>query len=126
MDINDKAKQVIASGAIKASDVHPHSSLNLILAVWITRLVGTMWCAYLFSGLALIALPQAIQTHSLTVIVNWASSNFAQLVLLPIILVGQQVISNHADEVSEQNHTLLSSLHIMNERQLEILELLKK
>ena len=41
--------------------------------------------------------PAAIQQGSVTVLVNWLSSNFLQLVLLPIIIVGQNVISAAQD-----------------------------
>src|SRR5437016_13234537 len=62
---------------------------NAAIAVRITRIVGTMYCAYVFTLIALVALPAAIQQGSPTVLVNWLSSNFLQLVLLPIIHVGQ-------------------------------------
>src|SRR5438093_10456218 len=65
---------------------------NAAVAVKITRIVGTMYCAYVFTVIALVALPAAIQPGSPTVLVNWLSSNFLQLVLLPIISVGQNVI----------------------------------
>ncbi|MDR3558862.1 MAG: hypothetical protein P4L58_00465, partial [Candidatus Pacebacteria bacterium] len=37
-----------------------HVGLNGRLAVFITDVVGTMWCAYIFAALALISLPAAI------------------------------------------------------------------
>ena len=61
------------------------------------RGVGTMWCAYVFAALSLVALPQAIKGGSLT-IVQWISQTFLQLILLSIIMVGQQVISAASDE----------------------------
>jgi hypothetical protein len=42
----------------------------------ITTLVGTMICAYVFAGTALISLPSAIKSHNLTVLIAWVSSNF--------------------------------------------------
>ena len=63
----------------------------------ITILVGTMWCAYLFAVIAFVSLPSTIKQHSATVIVLWLSSEFIQLVLLPIIIVGQNIQSRAAD-----------------------------
>jgi hypothetical protein len=67
------------------------------LARMITEGVGTMWCAYAFGALALVALPQAIKGGALTT-VQWISQTFLQLVLLSVIMVGQQVISRASDE----------------------------
>lgn len=70
-------------------------------AVVITAGVGTMYCAILFSILPLFALPDAINqtmtTGSPVILVNWFSSNFAQLVLLPVILVAQNIAARKAD-----------------------------
>jgi hypothetical protein len=70
---------------------------NGALARLITEGVGTMWCAYAFAALALVALPQAIRGGALTT-VQWISQTFIQLVLLSIIMVGQQVISAASDD----------------------------
>ena len=56
-----------------------------------------MWCAYAFALLALVALPQAIRGGALTT-VQWVSQTFLQLVLLSVIMVGQQVIGRASDE----------------------------
>jgi hypothetical protein len=95
---------------------------NAAVAVKITRVVGTMYCAYVFTLIALVALPTAIQSGQPTVIVNWVSSNFLQLVLLPIIIVGQNVISAAQDKRAEADHKTLTALHAMNVQQLKILE----
>jgi hypothetical protein len=63
----------------------------------ITEGVGTMWCAYVFAALALVALPSAIRSGALS-IVQWISQTFLQLVLLSVIMVGQQVIGRASDE----------------------------
>ena len=95
---------------------------NAAVAVRITRIVGTMYCAYVFTLVALVALPAAIGQGSPTVLVNWLSSNFLQLVLLPIIIVGQNVISAAQDARAEADHETLTALHTMSRQQLEILE----
>src|SRR5882762_4780279 len=100
----------------------PLGRLNAAVAVRITKIVGTMYCAYVFSLIALVALPAAIQQGSPTVLVNWLSSNFLQLVLLPIIMVGQNVISTAQDARAEADHETLTALSQMNKQQLEILE----
>lgn len=71
--------------------------LNDKIGLWFTKVVGTMWAAYVFGGLAFVALPQALQQGSLTVLVNWVSSNFLQLILLPIIMVGQDLQGRHSE-----------------------------
>ena len=43
---------------------------NAKAAVLITRSVGTMWCAYLFTGLALVSLRSALKTGDLVIIVG--------------------------------------------------------
>jgi hypothetical protein len=95
---------------------------NAAIAVRITKIVGTMYCAYAFTLIAVVALPTAIQQGSPTVLVNWVSSNFLQLVLLPIIIVGQNVISEAQDKRAEADHKTLTALHQMNVQQLEILK----
>lgn len=63
----------------------------------LTKVVGTMWCFYGFNAIALISLPSAVHTGQLTVIINWVSSNWIQLILLPALMVGQNVQSAAAD-----------------------------
>jgi len=96
--------------------------LNAAVAVRITKIVGTMYCAYLFTLVALVALPAAIQQGSVTVLINWLSSNFLQLVLLPIIIVGQNVISAAQDARAEADHETLTALHQMSVQQIQILK----
>jgi hypothetical protein len=100
--------------------------VNTRLAVMITKSVGTMWAAYLFTAIALISLPAAIATRSPIVIVAWIAQTFLQLVLLPIIIVGQNVISASQDARAEADHLTLTALHTMNVRQLELLEQQRK
>ena len=97
---------------------------NSRLAVLITKSVGTMWAAYLFILIAFVSLPQAWHafTRGDTVIgVAWLSQSFLQLVLLPIIIVGQNIISASQDARAEADHITLTTLHAMNVRQLQML-----
>ncbi len=74
------------------------------IGVRITTVVGTMWAAYIFTVLALISLPGAISSGNTVIIVAWVAQTFLQLVLLPIIIVGQNVQSAAADKRSEQTY----------------------
>jgi hypothetical protein len=69
---------------------------NSRLAVLATRVVGTMWCAYAFAAFDCLALPTALQ-QGLYGIVQWVASFFLQLVLLSVIMVGQNIQSAAAD-----------------------------
>ena len=102
---------------------------NNRLALVITRAVGSMWAAYLFVLIALVSFPQALNAFvrgdTLTG-VTWLSQSFLQLVLLPILLVGQRVISAAQDARSETDHETLTALHRINVQQLRILQLLER
>ena len=72
---------------------------------------GLMWRAYLFGLLALISLPAAISSHDPIVIVAWIAQTFLQLVLLPIIIVGQNVQAAASDARAESDHETLVAIH---------------
>ena len=78
---------------------------NNWLAGKITNGVATMWCAYLFAFLALISLPAAIKTHDVVTIVGWIAQTFLQLVLLSIIMVGQNLNSAGVEQKINETHT---------------------
>ncbi len=107
--------------------------LNTRLAVLITRVVGSMWCAYAFALLALISLPAAISTHDPIIMVAWIAQTFLQLVLLPIIIVGQNVQAAASDARAESDHktllaihTLTAQVHDIAEQQTKILEIIEQ
>jgi hypothetical protein len=79
------------------------SSFNNWLAVKITNVVGTMWCAYLFAALALVSLPEAVKAGT-GALVAWTAQTFLQLVLLSIIMVGQKVAAAKSDKQLEQTY----------------------
>ena len=81
------------------------NEFNRRLAEKITSFVSTMWCAYIFAALALISLPAAIKSGDVVVIVAWIAQTFLQLVLLSIIMVGQQVSSQSVEEMIKETHT---------------------
>ena len=96
-----------ASGPAKTVDQLDRSTavarLNASLAVLITRLVGSMWCAYLFAAFDLLSLPAAIR-GGIQPIVSWVAQTFLQLVLLSIIMVGQNVQASAADKRAEDTY----------------------
>src|SRR6516165_214346 len=81
-----------------------YDRFNAALAVVITRGVGTMWCAYAFAALALVSLPSAIRSGSAVTLVSWISQTFLQLVLLSIIIVGQNVLAAASDRRAEATY----------------------
>jgi hypothetical protein len=78
--------------------------LNQRIAQTITSAVATMWCAYLFAAIALISLPTAIKSGDTIVIVSWVAQTFLQLVLLSIIMVGQNVQSKSVEQKIDETH----------------------
>ncbi len=81
----------------------PVTRFNSWLAIKITSAVGTMWCAYAFALLALISLPDAIRIGR-PAIISWIAQTFLQLVLLSIIIVGQNILSAASDKRSEATY----------------------
>lgn len=107
------------------------------IAVTITKMVGTMWCAIAFTILALISFPAAIQGGIPTTI-SWIAQTFLQLVLLSIIMVGQNLQSRRSElradadyetdlESKKDTEMILRRLDsIENEKLDKILEILKR
>ncbi len=111
---------------------HLAGRINTRIAVGITKLVGSMWCAYLFAIVALISLPAALGSHNPLIIVSWVAQTFLQLVLLPIIIVGQNVQAAASDARAESDHetllaihTLTAEVHDIATKQTEILKILE-
>ena len=98
-------------GAIHGSG--PAGRFNTWLAVRITKTVGSMWIAYVFAAIALISLPAALASGEVIVIVSWVAQTFLQLVLLPIIIVGQNVIQAANDARAEADHDTLTAVHML-------------
>jgi hypothetical protein len=100
----------------------PIGRMNARLAMGITKVVGSMWCAYLFALLALISLPAAIKSHDPIIIVAWIAQTFLQLVLLPIIIVGQNIQAAASDARAESDHKTLIAIHTLTVEVHEIAE----
>jgi hypothetical protein len=84
-----RIEELAASRPVKVAHLRgvdhesPIVRLNARVGLRVTLIVGTMWMAYLFTVLALIALPDAVKQGTYYIVV-WLSSSFLQLVLLPI------------------------------------------
>ena len=74
-----------------------HVGINGRIALALTGAVGTMWCAYAFAILALVVLPEAIG-GGLLPFVQWVSQTFIQLVMLSVIVVGQNILARASDK----------------------------
>ena len=104
-----RAEELRESRPVKSGDFRAVNHQNVIVrlnakfGLKVTLIVGTMWAAYLFTVLALFALPSAILQGTYYIIV-WLSSSFLQLVLLPIIIVGQNIQAAAADKRAEDTY----------------------
>ncbi|HUC14098.1 MAG TPA: hypothetical protein VMS00_06570 [Acidimicrobiales bacterium] len=87
-----------------------YARFNKRVALLITNNVGTMTCFWLFCVVALLALPAAlVEAHVITptigligeagfvIVVQWLAQSFIQLVLLPALMVGQNLQNVAAD-----------------------------
>jgi hypothetical protein len=94
----------VAAAVAQLHGPGPIGRFNARFGLKITVIVGTMWCAYLFTLLALISAPTAFKSGNSLIIIAWIAQTFLQLVLLPIIIVGQNVQAAAADARSEATY----------------------
>ncbi len=92
-------------------DVQRANGLNAKIAVFLTNIVGSMWCAYVFAVIALLGLPAALKPGG-EGIIAWIAQTFLQLVLLSVIMVGQNVQSQASDLRSQ--HTYDDTVEILD------------
>jgi len=85
------------------SEVQRADGVNAKIAVFLTNLVGSMWCAYAFAALALVGLPAALKPGG-EGIIAWIAQTFLQLVLLSVIMVGQNVQSDASDARAQRTY----------------------
>ena len=105
----------LAERPVRVDDLLPRgtaiSRFNTNVAILVTKAVGSMWCAYIFALFDLISLPDAIRTGT-AAIVSWVAQTFLQLVLLSVIMVGQNVQAAAADKRAEATfHDASATLH---------------
>ena len=83
------------------------AGINAKLAVFLTQKIGTMWMAYSFATLAIIGLLgiEGIISPTAAILVAWISQTFIQLTLLPIIMVGQNVLGRKSEIQADEAFT---------------------
>src|ERR1700676_4733977 len=92
-------------------EVQRANGVNAKIAVFLTNIVGSMWCAYVFAVIALIGLPPALKPGG-EGIIAWIAQTFLQLVLLSVIMVAQNVQSQASDLRSQ--HTYDDTVEILD------------
>ena len=102
--------QAISIRGLRA-EVQRADGVNAKIAVFLTNIVGSMWCAYVFAIIALIGLRPALQPGG-EGIIAWIAQTFLQLVLLSVIMVGQNVQSLASDVRSQ--HTYDDAVQILD------------
>jgi len=86
-----------------SEQVKKADGINAKIAVFLTNIVGSMWCAYAFAILALLGLRPALKPGG-EGLIAWIAQTFLQLVLLSVIIVGQNVLAAAADKRSEATY----------------------
>ena len=92
-------------------EVRRANGLNAKIAVFLTNIVGSMWCAYVFAGIAFLGLGPALKPGG-EGIIAWIAQTFLQLVLLSVIMFGQNVQSQASDLRSQ--HTYDDTVQILD------------
>jgi hypothetical protein len=98
------------TGAPKTTD--ENVGFNGKIALILTTIVGTMWCAYAFALLALVALPFAlpgakqgdVTTGGVMQTIQWVSQTFIQLTMLSVIMVGQNILARSSDKRADMTY----------------------
>lgn len=92
-------------------EVQKANGFNAKIAVFLTNIVGSMWCAYVFAVIALLGLGPALKPGG-EGLIAWIAQTFLQLVLLSVIMVGQNVQSQASDLRSQ--HTYDDTVQILD------------
>lgn len=104
-------KQTNLHSSNKANSQSIYTRINSRVALKITKLVGSMWCAYFFALLALISLPTAISSDNPLTLDSWIAQTFLQLVLLPVIIVGQNIQQAENEERAKKDSLKIEELY---------------
>lgn len=111
------------------TQMRAEGGLNTRTAVWLTKRVGSMWTAYLFTLLAFVGLLGVLSLLSPIVytLVAWTSQTLIQLTLLPIIMVGQAVLGKHQEMISEKSfHDIEQIMNHLDSQDATILAIASK
>lgn len=102
------------------------TKINDTIALWLTHIIGTMWCAYGFALLTLISLPEAIH-GGVSTLIQWIAQTFLQLVLLSVIMVGQSIQSQKSEDRDIEDHEMImTEFNEIKEMHTELTELMQK
>jgi hypothetical protein len=97
-----RTRQAISLRGLRA-EVKRADGINAKIAVFLTNVVGSMWCAYAFAVIAFIGLPAALNPGG-EGIISWIAQTLLQLVLLSVIMVGQNVQAEAGDVRSQHTY----------------------
>jgi len=84
------------------ADMKRANGFNAKIAVFLTNIVGSMWCAYVFAIIALLGLSRHLDPVVRPDRLD--RQTFLQLVLLSVIMVGQNVQSVASDIRSQHTY----------------------
>jgi hypothetical protein len=94
---------VVTDDQRQLNHANPMVRFNARFALIATAVVGSMWCAYGFAALAFAGLPTALAPGNIG-FMFWLASDFFQLVLLSVIIVGQNIQAKASDKRAEQTY----------------------
>jgi hypothetical protein len=100
------------------------------IALKITSAVGSMWCAIIFTIIALTSLPsvimQSINTANIAPSIQWIAQTFLQLVLLSIILKGQNISSDKQEQIIDRINENTAKTEATAERIEHIVKIIER
>lgn len=100
------------------------------LALRITNGVGSMGCALIFTLIALVSLPEtineAVNTQTINPIIQWVTQTFLQLVLLSIVLRGQNIAGEKQEQMVNQIHGNTEKIEAAAERIEHIVKIIER
>ena len=100
------------------------NNFNNNVALWLTLKFGSMWACYAFLVYGLLPLLPIFHNHQVT-FMYW--SNFTQLIALPLIMVGTNILGKTAEERSIADHeTLAKSYQEQKEMDIKVSNALDK
>lgn len=108
------------------------TGFNARLALWITEHTGSMVTAYAFAVIGVVGIVASLTNNTTVVLIVAAVSGyFLQLVLLPVILLGQNLQANAADARAEATYkdasaVLAEALSIQKHLEAQDAELTKQ
>lgn len=133
------------SGKPVYANVHDHlpvhtryQRFNKRLATALTGRVGTMTCFWIFCCLSFLSLPavlvlagvipetwipKPVRTFGFSLLIAWICQNFIQLILLPALMVGQN-LQNQANDVRASK--MFEDVEAIKETTDQIVELLEE